>query len=102
MRLLVAAAVFGFLGGIFLIAALVALRRARPLRFALHTLTGLLLLAIGALAGAITVGMSGYRALTREEVAAFIVVRPLGPHAAQQVERPAEGEGRFFRPVQPG
>jgi hypothetical protein len=36
-------------------------------------------LSLGALAGAIGVGMSGYRALTREDVAARIVVRPLGP-----------------------
>src|ERR1700682_501850 len=79
MRLLVVAAVFGLLGGIFLIAGLVALMRARPLRFAIRTLTGLLLLALGGLAGAITLGMTGYRALTREEVAALVVVRPVGP-----------------------
>jgi hypothetical protein len=74
-----AAALFGALGGILLIAGLAALRRARPLRFALRTLVGLLLLSIGALAGAIGIGMSGYRALTREEVAARIIVRPVGP-----------------------
>ena len=74
-----AAALLGALGGIFILAGLVALRRARPLRFALRTLAGLLLLSLGALAGAIGVGMSGYRALTREEVAARIVVRPAGP-----------------------
>ena len=74
-----AAALLGALGGIFIIGGLVALRRARPLRFALRTLAGLLLLSLGALAGAIGVGMSGYRALTREEVAARIVVRPVGP-----------------------
>ncbi len=73
-----AAALFGALGGIVIIAGLVALRRARPLRFALRTLTGLLL-SLGGLAGAIGVGMSGYRALTREDVAARIVVRPVGP-----------------------
>ena len=75
-----AAALLGALGGIFLIAGLMALRRARPLRFALRTLVGLLLLSLGGLSGAIVVGMSGYRALTREDVAARIVVRPVGPH----------------------
>jgi hypothetical protein len=75
----IAAVLFGALGGIFVIAGLVALRRARPLRFALRTLFGLLLLSLGALAGAIGIGMTGYRALTREDVAARIVVRPLGP-----------------------
>ena len=79
MTLLVVAGAFGLLGAIFLIAGLRALMRARPLRFAIRTLTGLLLLTIGGLAGAITLGMTGYRALTREEVAALIVVRPVGP-----------------------
>jgi hypothetical protein len=74
-----AAALFGASGGLFIIAGLVALRRARPLRFALRTLAGLLLLALGTLAGAIGIGMSGYRALTREDVAARVVVRPIGP-----------------------
>jgi len=74
-----AAALLGALGGIFIIAGLVALRRGRPLRFALRTLAGLLLLSLGGLAGAIGVGISGYRALTREDVAARIVVRPVGP-----------------------
>jgi len=75
----VAAVLFGALGGMFIIAGLVALRRVRPLRFALRTLIGLLLLSLGMLAGAIGVGMRGYRALTREEVAARVLVRPLGP-----------------------
>jgi hypothetical protein len=79
VTLLLAAAAFGLLGGIFLIAGLAALMRARPLRFALRTLTGLLLLTLGGIAGAITIGMTGYRALTREDVAALIVVRPIGP-----------------------
>jgi hypothetical protein len=74
-----AAALLGALGGISIIAGLVALRRARPLRFALRTLAGLLLLSLGGLAGTIGVGMRGYRALTREDVAARIVVRPVGP-----------------------
>ena len=79
MRLLLAAAVFGALGGVFLVAAVVALVRARPLRCAVRTLTGLLLLVVGAFAGAIGVGMTGYRAFTREDIAAHVVVRPIGP-----------------------
>ena len=77
--LLLAAAVFGFLGAILVISGLVALRRLRPLRFMLRTLMGLLLLSLGAVAGAVSVGMQGYRALTREDLAARIVVQPLGP-----------------------
>ena len=73
------AACFGLIGLILLIAALVALKRRRPFRFILRTLFGLLLLSLGALAGVIGLGMQGYRALTREEVAARVVVQPLGP-----------------------
>ncbi|MGH8661593.1 MAG: hypothetical protein ACREUB_07485 [Burkholderiales bacterium] len=46
---------------------------------AIRLLTGLIFLALGSLAGAISVGMMGYRALTREHVAARIVVKPTGP-----------------------
>ena len=75
----VAAALLGVFGVIYVIGGLAALSRARPLRFALRTLAGLLFLALGALAGAIGLGLAGYRALTREDVAARIVVRPVGP-----------------------
>ena len=73
------AACFGLIGFILLIAALVALRRGRPFRFILRTLFALLLLSVAALAGVIGFGMRGYHALTREEVAAQVVVQPLGP-----------------------
>jgi hypothetical protein len=73
-----AALLFGLLGIILVTSGLVALLRMRPLRFALRTLLGLLLLSLGALSGGIGVGMRGYRALTREDVAARVLVRPLG------------------------
>lgn len=74
-----AAACFGLIGFILLIAAVVALKRRRPFRFILRLLFSLLLLSLAALAGVIGIGMQGYRALTREEVAARVVVQPLGP-----------------------
>ena len=74
-----AAVCFGLIGFILLIAALVALKRRRPFRFLLRTLFALLLLSLAALAGVIGIGMQGYRALTREDVAARVVVQPLGP-----------------------
>jgi hypothetical protein len=77
--LLVVAAVWGALGVTCIVAGLVALGRARPLRFALRTLTGLLMLALGGLAAAIGVGTNGYRELTREDVAARVLVQPSGP-----------------------
>jgi hypothetical protein len=74
----VAAVLFGALGALSVVAGLRALMRVRPLRFTVRTLLGLLLLSLGALAGAIGVGMRGYRALTREEIAARVQVRPSG------------------------
>jgi len=75
---LLAGIALGALGAILVINGIVALARARPLRFALRTLAGLLLIAIGLLAGTIAAGMHGYRALTREDVAARLLVRPAG------------------------
>ena len=74
--LFLTAAGFGVVGTVLLLAALVAFVRLRLLSFALRTLTGLLLLALAGLAGALAVGVHGYRALTHEEVAARITVTP--------------------------
>ena len=67
---------FGAVGVILVLAGVVALFRWRPMRFVFRTLVGLLLLALGALAGGIAIGIQGYQALTREAVAARIMVRP--------------------------
>jgi hypothetical protein len=76
--LFLVAAAIGVLGVLLLLLALNALVRLRLLSFALRTLVGLLLLAIGGLVGALAVGVHGYRALTHEEVAARITVAPTG------------------------
>jgi hypothetical protein len=74
----IAAGAFGLLGILFIVSGLAALLRLRPIRFALRAAFGLLLLSLGGLAGGIGIGMRGYRALTREDVAARVTVRPLG------------------------
>ncbi len=76
---IIAAVFLGAVGVLLIIAGLSSLLRRRPLRFALRTLAGLLLLSLGGLAGAMAIGLNGYRAFTREEVAARIDVRPIGP-----------------------
>jgi hypothetical protein len=76
--LFIAAVVLGVVGAVLLLAGLAALVRLRVLRFALRTLLGLLLLAMGSVAGTIAIGMQGYRALTREDLAARITVQPSG------------------------
>jgi len=72
------AVVFGVLGVILVIAAIVSFIELKLPQSAFRLLVGLLLLALGSLAGTISVGMMGYRALTREDVAARIVVQPAG------------------------
>ncbi len=60
----------------FLLAGVVALKRRRLLGFATGVTVALLLFALAALMATITVATQGYRALTREEVAATVVVQP--------------------------
>jgi hypothetical protein len=76
--LFLAAFALAILATLLLLLALNALIRLRFLSFGLRTLTGLLLLTLGGLVGALAVGVHGYRALTHEEVAARITVAPTG------------------------
>src|SRR5260221_12039760 len=76
--LLLAAIALGTLGALLLLAGLVALLRIRPLGFALHTLAGLVLLLLASLAGMIALGTQGSRALTPEDLAARLFVKPGG------------------------
>ena len=94
--LIFAAIALGAFGAILVVAGMAALWRARPMRFALRTLAGLLLLSLGALAGTITVGIQGYRSLTQEEVAARIFVRPTGPQHFVAAVRFADGHEATF------
>lgn len=76
----VAAAVVFAAAGVGLMAAgIVALKRRRLFGVAASLTLALLLLTLGALCGAIAIGTQGYRALTREEVAAVVRTEPLGP-----------------------
>jgi len=86
----------GAFGAILIFAAIAALVQARPLRFALRTLAGLLLLAMGALASTIAFGIQGYHALTREEVAAQISVQPAGAQRFEATFRFPDGREAVF------
>ena len=77
--LLFAGIALGLFGLIALGASLAALLRARPLRFVIRLLAGLALGAVGVLAVVVALGIQGYRALTDEQSAGRIVVRPLAP-----------------------
>ncbi len=67
------------LGVVLLAAALRAFRARGWLGGAVRGLTGALLLALALLAGTITAGIQGYRALTLEQVAATVQTQPVGP-----------------------
>lgn len=69
----------GAIGFLLVLAGVVALIRLRPLRATVRILAGALALALGSLAGTIAVGVQGYRALTHEELAARIDVKPTAP-----------------------
>jgi hypothetical protein len=95
--LALAGLVLSLLGAILLIAGLVALKRRRPFRFVTRTILGLALLLLGVIGGAIGVGMQGYRALTREDLAATIVVQPLGPQLfSATVHIPGRAETSYY------
>lgn len=72
------AAAFAVVGAAAILAGLGALARLRIGRFALRTLPGALLLAIGLLCATLAGGLHGYRALAHEETIAGITVVPLG------------------------
>lgn len=83
--LLIAALVFALLAAGFLAAAIWAARRKRMLGGFTALVLTLLMLALGALAAAFSVGTQGYRALTKEVVAAVVEVQPAGEQSFRAV-----------------
>ena len=79
------------IGAILILAGGVAIVRGKPLGFAMRALAGLVLLLLAAFVGAVAFGMQGYRALTREEVAARMSVRPAGAQRFQATLRFPDG-----------
>lgn len=86
----------GALGAILLLAAVVSLARLRPLAFVARTLAGVAVLLLATFLGVIAFGLQGYRALTREEVAAQMSVRPTGPQHFQATLRFPDGRVRTY------
>ncbi|HVL57305.1 MAG TPA: hypothetical protein VM491_12425 [Burkholderiaceae bacterium] len=95
--LAIAAAIAGVAGFAFVVAGLAALLRAKPLGFTVRTLCGALLLALGALAATIAIGVQGYHALAREETAARIAVRPTGPQRFEATFRFPDGRSEVYQ-----
>jgi hypothetical protein len=72
-------AAFALLSVVLLVTALAAVRKRRWIGTSLALVLAVLFLALAALAATLSVAMQGYRALTREVVAAIVVTRPTGP-----------------------
>jgi hypothetical protein len=72
------ALILGVVGVLLILAGVISFVYLRFPQSAFRLVAGLLVLMLGALAGTISVGMRGYRALTREQVAANIIVKPAG------------------------
>jgi hypothetical protein len=84
--LLYATALSAAIAAVCAVAAIALLRRSRRgiVRLGagvLSALIALALLASGALCAAVAAGLSGYRALTREELAATVYTAPIGPQS---------------------
>ncbi len=77
--LTIVALVFALIAIFFVWIAVGSIRNRRYLRSVTTALSGLLALALAALAGAVTIGVKGYRALTREDLAARVRTEPIGP-----------------------
>ena len=80
-----------FLGVALCAAAVGAARRRAWIGGALRGLSGLLFLSLAALAGTITVGIRGYRALTHEALAATVKTEPVAPQRFRATIRLADG-----------
>jgi hypothetical protein len=71
------------IGALFLFAALFALRRRRYFRTLGRLVFSLFWVALALLFGAVSLGVQGYRAFTREEVVATVRVEPTGEQRFQ-------------------
>jgi hypothetical protein len=94
--LFAAAITLAALGAILVGAGIGALVRRRPMRFTVRVLAGLLLLSLGTLAGVVASGTQGYRALTREDVVAHVVVLPQGAQRFKATLRYRDGGEQTF------
>ena len=91
------AVIFGVVGILLVFFGIMSFFYLQFGKSVVRVLGGLLLLSLGALAGTISVGMIGYRALTREDVAARITVKPTGVKRFEATFRFADGRQATYQ-----
>lgn len=94
--LLLGTLVFAALALLVTILAIAAFRRQRPVAGSTGALMGLLLLTAGALCATLALATRGFRALTREEVAAVVETRPTGEHRFEATFQFPDGSRRTY------
>jgi hypothetical protein len=94
--LLLTVLAFALLAAVLFGAGLVAIRRRRWIGSSIGLLAGLLCLALAALAATVSVAVQGYRALTREELAATVTTEPSGPQRIRATFRFPDGSQASF------
>jgi hypothetical protein len=92
----VVAVVLAIFAVVFFAFGIVAIRRGRVFGVAASLVVALLLLTSAALCGTVSLSIRGYRALTREEVAAVVETRPTGPQSFTAVFRFPDGREKSF------
>jgi hypothetical protein len=80
----------------FFVSAVLAVRRKRLFGTAASAGASLLLFAVAALLATIALATQGYRALTREDLAATVVIRPTGPHQFTALVTFPDGRDTMF------
>lgn len=94
--LIVVTVAFGLLGLVTLLAGIASFRERRPGTGLLATLAGLLFLSVAALAMTVNLGTQGYRALTRETLAATVTTERTGARAFRATVRFPDHEIAVF------
>jgi hypothetical protein len=80
----------------FFVSAVLAVRRKRVFGTAASAGASLLLFTVAALLATIALATQGYSALTREDLAATVVVRPTGPHQFTALVTFPDGRDTMF------
>ena len=94
--LTIAAIAIGVLGVALGLASFAALFSGRLFAFVIRAVFGTFFVVAGGVLGIVSLGLEGVQAMTREETAARIALRPKGPQRFEAVIRFADGRSETF------